>query len=247
MPVLEHEFGDDFRALTELAEDFTQLVAGFEDGDHPRVDLQRVVELAMRCMPRGQYAAVVAGTDGLLHTFAASSPVHATIDRIRETVGNDPASDAIEANDVVVSDYLPDDPRWPVFGPRVADATGFTSVVTYRLYLGAGHRAALCFYSDWSQAFDDLAIATGSIFAAYASLALVHEVLIGEPVPPARSRAVHTEIGVAVGILMAGTGLGTSAAYRRLHDASRRLRRSLPETARYVVEHRGLPPGPAPL
>lgn len=111
-----------------------------------------------------------------------------------------PALDVLDADDLVVSGDLGDDPRWPAFGARVIDRTGIRSIVSYRLYLSSNHRAALTFYSDWPYAFDDVAIATGAIFAAYGSLTLGSELVLSEHVNTRRSAQVHREIGVAVGI-----------------------------------------------
>src|SRR4029079_57595 len=55
------------------------------------------------------------------------------------------------------------------------------SIVGYRLYLAPGVRAALTFYSDWPHAFDELAIACGSIFAAYCSPMVFTEDVLGLP------------------------------------------------------------------
>jgi hypothetical protein len=128
-------------------------------------------------------------------------------------------------------------------GPSVdsSDETGVPSIVAYRLYLSSRHRAALCFYSDWPYAFNQIAISTGAIFAAYTSLTTGHALIIREPVGRERSGEVHREIGVAVGILIAGSGLSTEAAYQRLHHASHALGQSLGQTARHVIDHRRLP------
>jgi hypothetical protein len=147
----------------------------------------------------------------------------------------------IGINDFIVSGDLTGDLRWPTFGQRTVEETGMLSVLSYRLYLSARHRAALSFYSDWPHAFDQVAISTGAIFAAYASLAASHGLVLGEPVGRRRSAEVHREIGVAIGILMSASGVTTESAYRRLHAASRRLKRSLPDTARHVIEHHRLP------
>jgi ANTAR domain len=79
------------------------------------------------------------------------------------------------------------------------------------------------------------AITTGAIFAAYCSLAMHNELVLQEPVAQRRAMEVHREIGVAVGILMATGDLTTTAAYERLHRASRHLQRSLSDVAREVI------------
>jgi ANTAR domain len=143
----------------------------------------------------------------------------------------------LDTNDLVVSNDLAVDPRWPEFGSRVVDELGIRSVVSYRLYLSRRHRTALSFYSDWPHAFDDLDIATGAIFAAYCSLALHSRLVLDEPVAHRRAMEVHREMGVAVGIIMVTGNLTTEAAYHRLHRASRNLQRSLLDVARHVIAH----------
>jgi hypothetical protein len=242
MPLREDdEHAEDFRALAELAEVFTALVAKLTQGDDRGLTPEGIVDLAARSMPRAQHVALVVDVGGTLRTLAASSDVPDVVARIRQETGEGPAFDVVETNDVVVSGDLGGDPRWPEFGRRTVEETGMVSVATYRLYVTSHHRAALSFYSDWPYAFDDIAVSTGAIFAAYASLATLHLVVLDEPVGRVRPADVHREIGVAIGILVAGSGLSAGSAYRRLHEASRTLRRSLPETARHVIEHGHLP------
>jgi len=243
MPSDDREYAEEFRALAELAEVFTDLVAALRCGEDQTLSPSRIVDLALRCMPRAQHAAIIGHVEGRLCDVAASSPVPARIGLIRAETGEGPAFDLVEANDLVVADDLLSDQRWPCFSSRTVEQTGIRSIVAYRLYLSSRHRAALCFYSDWPYAFDQIAISTGAIFAAYASLAAGHGLVLGEPVGRGRSAEVHREIGVAVGILVAGSELSTEAAFARLHDASRQLGRSLPDAARHVIEHRRLPGG----
>ncbi len=117
-------------------------------------------------------------------------------------------------------------------------------MISYRLYLGRHHRAALTFYSIWPHGFDDVAAAVGAIFAAYCSLALITQVL-GDDVHPRRGAEVHREIGVAIGILMATGELAADEAFARLQNASQRLDRELREVARHVTSTGQLPDEPA--
>ena len=243
----EHELGRDFAALAELAEAFNALVHALHDGDPVVLSPSRIVEVAARCMPRSQHAALTVVDHGHVRTIAATSDVPVQVDRIRDDTEQGPALDVLDTNDLVVSGSLVDDPRWPLFGARVTDATSIRSIVSYRLYLSPQHRAALTFYSTWPYAFDDVAIATGAIFAAYGSLTLTSEFVLSEPVSARRSADVHREIGVAVGILMATTELSTQSAYRQLHQASQDLHRSLPNVARHVIATRTMPRDSGPL
>ncbi len=242
----EHERGQDFAALAELAEAFIALVKALHDGDPVVLSPVRIVEVAAQCMPRSQHASLTVLDHGHVRNIAATSDLPAQVDRIRDDTEQGPTLDVLDTNDLVVSGDLIEDPRWPQFGARVTDATSIRSIVSYRLYLSPEHRAALTFYSNWPYAFDDVAIGTGAIFAAYGSLTLTSELVLSEPVSSRRSADVHREIGVAVGILMTTADLSTQSAYQQLHQASQELHRSLPSLARHVITHGAMPDGAGP-
>lgn len=230
-----------FAALAELAEVFAALVEALA-GDDPLANLspRRILELAATCVPEGHDAALTTRSGDRTEVLAVTSELPERIARIRAETGQGPTLDVLDTNDLVVSNDLADEPRWPLFGGRVVDATGVRSILSYRLYLGPRHRSALSFYSNWPYAYDNLAITTGAIFAAYCSLVTFSHMVLDEPVAERRAADVHREIGVAIGILMANGDLSTEAAYQQLHNASRRLQRSLPDVARTVIARRHL-------
>ncbi|MGI8416520.1 MAG: GAF and ANTAR domain-containing protein [Nakamurella sp.] len=242
----EQERAPEFAALAELAEAFNALVEALHEGAPVALSPARIVDVAAACMPRSQHTSLTAIDHDEVRIVAATSDVPRLVDRIRDDADEGPVLDVLDTNDLVMCGDLMDDPRWPVFGAQVTEATNIRSVVSYRLYLGPDQRAALTFYSNWPHAFDDLGIATGAIFAAYASLALTGELVLSEPVRPRRSADVHREIGVAIGIMMATTDLTTQAAYHQLHQASLQLHRSLPNLAKQVIAHRRMPDGIGP-
>lgn len=232
---------EDFTAVAELAEHFTALVDALTSGSSRDLTPQAIVELAGRTVPGTQHVGLIADADGRLQTLAATSDVPEQLDRLRRDTGEGPAMDALTSNLLVVSGDLAVDPRWPTFGPRASQETGVRSLASYRLYFGRDHRGALTFCSDWPHAFDDLAVATGAIFAAYCSLSLMAHLLSASTVDAGHAAQVSREVGVAVGILMSTGDLEHGHAWQRLHEASQRLRRSLPDVAREVIETRQLP------
>jgi hypothetical protein len=160
-------------ALAELAGAFSTLVRALAaDENVAAMAPRRIIQLAVDCMPRVQHAAVIAVRDGEARSIAATSGLPGRVDRIRAATGQGPGLDVLGANELVVSNDLAGDLRWPLFAGRLVDELGVRSIVSYRLYLGPRDRAALSFYSDWPNAFDNLAITTGAIFAAYCSLAM---------------------------------------------------------------------------
>jgi hypothetical protein len=232
---------EDFRAVAELAEAFRAMVQLLTERDPVGLDVQALVEFAHSAMPRAQHTGLLLLARGEARTVAASSDVPERLDRLRAEIGEGPALDVLETNDMVISGDVASDPRWPSFGPRALQELDVRSIACYRLHLGPDHRAALVFVSDWPYAFDELTGAIGAIFAAYCSLMLFTEEVLGDKLTSARAVEVHREIGVAVGILLADEELSSDQAYRRLHEASRALSTSLPDVARHVIAHRGLP------
>jgi hypothetical protein len=238
---MSEDRAEEFLAIAELAEAFTEMVQLLTSDQTLSVDASTIVEFAQRSMPLAQHTGLVLSERGTPRTVAATSDIPEQLDRIRAELGEGPALDVLEINDLVISEDVASDPRWPQFGPRVHEQLGVRSVASYRLHLGADHRAALIFLSDWPYAFDDAAIAIGCIFAAYCSLALLTEHVLRDKLTPRRTAQVHREIGIAVGILLTRESLTTDQAYARLNDASQTLRKSLPEVAQHVVAHRRLP------
>jgi hypothetical protein len=159
-------------ALGALAAAFATLVQALvTQHEVAPMSPRRIIQLAVDCMPRVRHAALIAVQNGTARTVAATPDLPDRIDDIRSATGQGPGLDVLDRNELVVSNDLAADPRWSRFGRRLVDELDIRSVVSYRLYLGPDSRAALSLYSDWPYAFDNLAITTGAIFAAYCSLA----------------------------------------------------------------------------
>ncbi len=230
-------------ALGELAAAFKGLVEVLLEGGQAQLDAQRIVDVAARVMPGCRHAAVVIIEADRPRTLASTDAVPDHVDAVQFDTGQGPSLDVLVTDDYVQVNDLADDPRWPRFGSRAVQVANVRSMICYRLYLGRPRRAALCFYSTWPHAFDDLAAAIGAIFAAYCSLTLITQQL-GDQVHPQRTANVHREIGVAIGILMATEQLAADDAFARLHTASQRLHRDLQDVALHVVTTRRLPNEP---
>src|SRR5690349_15837636 len=137
--------GDDtnspFAALAELAEAFIVLVRALVEGDElTAMTPRRILDLAVECMPPGKHAALIAVQDGDARSIAANTDLPGQVDAIRLASGQGPSLDVLDTNDLVVSNDLAADPRWPLFGRRVVDELGIRSAVSYRLYAPPGDR-----------------------------------------------------------------------------------------------------------
>ena len=227
-------------ALAELAAALNSLVEVLLAGSQAQLSPQRIVDVAADVMPGCRHAAVVVIEADRPRTLASTDAIPDHVDAVQFNASQGPSLDVLVTDDYVRVDDLADDPRWPQFTSRAIQVGNIRSMISYRLYLGRHHRAALNFYSTWPHAFDEVAAAIGAIFAAYCSLTLITQQL-GDEVHPHRATNVHREIGVAIGILMATEQLTADDAFARLHTVSQRLHRDLQDVARQLTTTGQLP------
>lgn len=162
--------------------------------------------------------------DGRITTAVASDPIVEVIDRIQAETGEGPCVDAITSTYVDHSGL--DEPRWPLFTARAAEA-GIRSVLAYRLFVLEDTLGSLNLYGETQGAFDDNARVVAAVFATHASLALA-----GTRIGPEHLRTVEglktalwsrDVIGQAKGILMEQRGISAEAAFEVLIATSQRL------------------------
>ena len=225
----------DVSVLAQLAESFRVLVDHLHRDEPKRLRVDAVLAAAGSFMQRADHVDLVGRDVDSIHPYGELTEQTRRLQTIREETGSGPVHDVIETNDVVVANDLSHDQRWPAFARRAMNEVGIASVLAFRLHLDRRRTAALAYYSAWPHAFDDADIAIGAIFASYCSLTLLAEQVQEEIVTATRSGEVYREIGVAIGILMARDGADEAKAYRLLHDQSRRMQRSLRDTARDVT------------
>jgi hypothetical protein len=229
-------------ALAVLAEQFTQLARSLaEHADQPLTQ-QRLVEYTVRGVPAAEHASVTV-VDGNRppRTTAATDQLPYDWDRLQYANGQGPCLEAITADGVVLADDLCTDTRWPRFTRAVVAATPVRSMLSFRLFLTEQHRAALNLYATRPGVFTDQSVATGSMFAAYSSMALLAATHQDRNNHLTRAVESNREIGVAMGILMAGGQLTRQQAFQQLRTASSHLNRKLHAIAADVTRTGELP------
>jgi GAF domain-containing protein len=168
----------------------------------------------------------------VVRPIASSSDMAQRIARIQNEVGEGPCLSAIREHETFRTDDLEADPRWPKFAVRASAETNVRSILGFRLFAEEDTMGALNLYSSRTAAFDDKAVAIGSILAAHAAIAM----------SSARERDyMHTAlenrdvIGQAKGILMSRDGIDADAAFEVLREASQRLNVKIREVADQVI------------
>ena len=228
-----------------MAAEFTDLARMMtEDAREPARLLDRIVAVAARAVPGSEHAAISLMTgDGPPRTGQASDEVPLQVDRIQYETGEGPCV-ALTESDLVLTNDLTVAPEWPAFARRAVAETGVRSMLSYRLFLNDGNRGALNFYAMKPDAFDMSAVATGSIFAAYASMAQLAALHRDLSIHLTRAVESNREIGVAMGILMANKRQTQEQAFTELRIANQHLHRKLRDIAAEVIYTGALPDQP---
>ena len=223
-------------ALATMAEQFTELAMSLAQGlDRPLVQ-QRIVEFAVRGVPGAEYASVteVTGTRRP-RTTACSDDRPFEWDQLQYEHGEGPCLEAIATNGVVLAQDLPAETRWPRFARAIVESTPVRCMLSFRLFLTEDTRASLNLYATRAGAFTDQSTATGAMFAAYSSMALIAAARQDQANHLVRALESNREIGVAMGILMAGGQLTHQQAFDQLRIASQTLNRKLRDIAADVT------------
>jgi ANTAR domain len=221
--------------LTELARQMSELARMMSEGLEQGLHAERVLHYAAAAVPGADQAGLLTlQARGEPVLVASTGPLVAQVEAVQSEVREGPALEALTISDIVYVPDLAESVDYPLFGPAAIDATGVRSLLSYRLYLTAERTGALNFYSTTPDAFSDLAIPLGAIFAAYASLTLINALHGDRVMHLERALESNREIGVAIGILMARDLHTQEQAFGRLRSASQNLHRKLRDVAAEV-------------
>jgi transcriptional regulator with GAF, ATPase, and Fis domain len=228
----------------ELAERFARLARALRTARTPEDAQERVTLYAVATVPGCDHAGIsLTDRHGGVVSVASTGGTASLVDRIQHEVGQGPCLGVIHDRFVCSVPDLATDERWPDFGRRAVAETGVRGLLCFRLFVEDDVLGALTLSSGTPDAFDDQAVAVGTVLAAHAALA----------VTDARNRRRCAEldealrsgrdIGTAVGILMAHRRVTREQAFDLLRTASRRLHRKVRDIALEVVDTGTLPMG----
>jgi hypothetical protein len=233
--------------VAEMAVEFSDLARLLSEGQTVPEMLERLVQVAAEAVEGTEHCAItVVHNQGAPRTIVSSGELPQEVDKLQYRFEEGPCVEALVASDVALTNDLTTDRQWPVFAPHAVQQTGIRSMLSFRLYLTGEDRAALNFYSTRPQAFPLSSLATGSIFAAYASLALLAALHQEKALNLTRAVESNREIGTAIGILMATKKVTQRDAFDQLRIASQRLNRKLYDIAAEINMTGQLPDPPQP-
>ncbi|MBW3613939.1 MAG: GAF and ANTAR domain-containing protein [Actinobacteria bacterium] len=224
----------------QLAQTFAELARRLLAEDSVQATLDRIVEAAVDTIGGCDYAAVSLVEKRKISTAASTGDVPQQVDAIQYETDQGPCLDAIKDHEVLEVDDLMKEDRWPEFSKRAAEETSIRSMLSFRLFNEEDTVGALNLYAKDVGAFEEDAVAVGSVFAAHAAVALV-----GARKQEQLQGAIESRdtIGQAKGILMARQALTEAEAFDVLVRASQRTNAKLRDVAEQVA-HTGDVPGP---
>jgi GAF domain-containing protein len=210
-----------------------------QDEDSAREAMERAVAIATEILPGCDAAGVcVVHRGDRIDTHATSTDDLRHVDALQHEVGEGPCLDALQNFDIVQSDDLSADERWPRWGPEVAARLGLFSIVSYRLYSTGNNLGALNLYGRSRAAFSSDDIHDGVALAAHVGVALAGAQEVDNLEKALGGRTV---IGQATGMLMERFELTADRAFGVLIRLSKHKNVKLRQLAEQIVDTRTVP------
>ncbi|MFC9362735.1 GAF and ANTAR domain-containing protein [Rhodococcus sp. NPDC057014] len=212
--------------MAELARSWTAPT----DVDHI---LHAVTQAAVDLIPGADSADILTiSSRHKFHSLASTSALPADLDAVQARHGQGPCVEAALDGEVVRSDDLESETRWPEF-TREAVRSGVRSVASFRLYTRTHVVGALNVLAMTAHAFDDESVAIGEVLAAHAAIAIIAD----RRELQLRSALVSRDlIGQAKGMLMERFDVGAHQAFKMLVTLSQQSNHPLGEVAKRVVD-----------
>jgi hypothetical protein len=186
-------------------------------------------------LPRHVQCGMTLVSEGEPATFASTSLPMEVIDETQFAGGDGPCMEAIRTRDVVMSEDLADEGRWPAW-TSLARRRGLWSVMSYPFDIDPLTLGALNLYGETPHALGADVPIVAMLVADHASLLLrVRMQQIGEPAPATDAAGDDVTVERAVGIVMAQRGCPPSQALRHLHEAADKLGVGVPVVAERLV------------
>lgn len=223
--------------MNSLSERMAQAARDLQD-DHgdAQATFQSAVEVALTSVEGCDAAGLsFVARKRILETVAATDDMARVADQLQYELGQGPCLDAVWHEQVVLSPSLEHDERWPLWGPRVVEATKAQSIMSFQLFTHQERLGALNLYSRTRDGFDDSAVDEGFAVAAHISIAVSASQEVDHLSKGLTSRTV---IGQATGILMERYDLDSVRALSVLTRMSSQGNVKLRKLAEEIVEHR---------
>lgn len=194
--------------------------------------MDEILRTAIRLIPGATVGCVTTVSKGERTVVASTDPLAEKLCRLQYELDEGPIPTEVRHFDVVVSDDLTSEPRWPEFAV-LAVGEGFHSLAAFQLYSNADDLGALVFYSEQPRAFDAAAVEIGEALAAHAAIAMLSARDNEQFRTGLASRDI---IGQAKGMIMERYDLDAVQAFELLAKLSQQQNLPLHRVANDLIE-----------
>ncbi|MCV7399749.1 GAF and ANTAR domain-containing protein [Mycobacterium fragae] len=159
---------------SEFIREVAELVQNLQQQRDRDVDtvLGELTENAARAMPGAQYAGITVATrNGKVRTASATHRYAELLDEIQQHSDQGPCLSAAWEHHIMRINDLTRERRWPAYCREAAEETPIRSIMSFQLFTDHHSMAALNFYAEQPNAFDDEAAELGLILATHTALA----------------------------------------------------------------------------
>jgi GAF domain-containing protein len=177
-------------------------------------------------------AGVAMVTRSGLETITATSELVTHGDQLQYELGEGPCVDTVKTHTTVISSEIASDPRWPRWGPTIAQRYGVGSILSLLLYTGDDSYGALNLYSAAPHAYTSEDILVAHSIAAHLAVAVAAARVSEHKGLAMVSRLL---IGQAEGILMERYRITAEQAFDLLRHLSEDSNRKLILVAQDLV------------
>lgn len=201
--------------------------------------LQLMVDLAIELVDGVDVADIMFVQSGRVTTPVSTDQLAVRVDQVQQEVGEGPCLSALHDQEIVVSEDLGQEDRWPAFTSTAVDL-GVQSVAAYRLFREREREdryGALNMFGR-QPGIDDADVQLGAVFAVHCSAVLGREIRQVGLRSALQSRDV---IGQAKGILMERHRVTAEEAYRMLRRVSNERNAKVRDLAQAIAETGDLP------
>ncbi|MDF9716492.1 GAF and ANTAR domain-containing protein [Nocardioides sp. ChNu-99] len=203
---------------------------------------EAIVARALSLIPGAEHVSLTLRVSGGYKSLAFTDETARQADALQYALREGPCLEATNEAGWVRSGDVGVDPRWPTWGPQVAQRAGVRSILALQLTHGDHLSGAINIFSDQAGHFADRElIDTACIYAMHASTALNSARLTSELRTALSSRHL---IGMAQGRLIERLGLDPHSSFEYLRRLSSTHQLKLREVAEHVLADKPLPPPP---
>ncbi|QIX25521.1 GAF and ANTAR domain-containing protein [Nocardioides sp. JQ2195] len=198
-----------------LSQDFEAFVEELKLSGSAVETAEQVVGHALKQLEADHAGITLLGPGGHLETIAPTDFLVEQVDHLQYELNEGCCVDSTWRGELVLSESLATDPRWPTWGPKAAEL-GVASVLAVQLSsTERGRVGSLNLYWTEERTFAKDVVAFAHIFARHAALALSHSLHRDDFDVSLDSRK---RLGIAQGMLMERFGLAPDDAFRILQQ-----------------------------